>query len=195
MDAVSLMFQTGYLTIKEVEVLNEEQLFKLGYPNLEVAKSFNRYLLPYWLKRRTDKRLLMFAMHFSQKNFHKAVDIFNQLIAGIPHDWFRRNPLAKYEGYWASVFYMALKATGLPSWGEDTTNTGQIDMTIELKDAYVLLEFKIGTQGDENKALQQMKEKDYHKKYLNKGKQIILLALVFDKEQRKIVGLTSETLQ
>ncbi len=197
LETIPLMFQAGYLTIKERIYLDEEPRYRLGYPNKEVEKSFNRFILPHWLDNHSfqkDRQIDLFRIYFAQKDFPKSCEVFNSLIAGIPHDWFRKNPIAQYEGYWASVFYMALKATGLPSWGEDTTNTGQIDMVVELKDAYVLLEFKIGKQGDEEKAIKQMKEKGYPQKYINKGKEVILLGLVFDKEQRKIVGYKTESL-
>jgi hypothetical protein len=38
---------------------------------------------------------------------------FERLYASIPHDWYRHNPIAQYEGYYASVFYSHLAALGL----------------------------------------------------------------------------------
>lgn len=29
---------------------------------------------------------------------------FKALYAGLPHDWYRNNPIARYEGHYASVF-------------------------------------------------------------------------------------------
>jgi hypothetical protein len=43
----ALMFQTGYLTIKEVNRIEEEEVYILDYPNKEVRQSFNRELLYY----------------------------------------------------------------------------------------------------------------------------------------------------
>ena len=37
--------------------------------------------------------------------------LFRRLLAGIPHDWHRRNDIARYEGYWSSVFYAFFQAT------------------------------------------------------------------------------------
>ncbi len=37
----ALLFQTGYLTIKEVQVQDFEYRYTLGYPNLEVEKHLN----------------------------------------------------------------------------------------------------------------------------------------------------------
>ncbi len=191
LEPITLMFQTGYLTIKEVMEDVGIPNYKLSYPNKEVELSLNRFLIRGWLDRDsyyTNRHIELLRIAFLKRDFNKVCEIFNQLISGIPHDWFRRNPLAQYEGYWASVFYMALKGTGIPSWGEDTTNTGRIDMVVELKDAYVLLEFKIGKEGDEIQAIEQIKARGYAGKYINKGKAVILLGLVFDRESRSLVG-------
>ena len=37
----SVMFQSGYLTIREIEEFGDNYLYHLHYPNLEVKKSFN----------------------------------------------------------------------------------------------------------------------------------------------------------
>ncbi len=197
LEAIPLMFQTGYLTIKERIYLDEEPRYRLGYPNKEVERSFNRFLLPYWLEHsfQRDRQLDLFRLAFAKKDFEKVCEVFNQLLSGIPYDWFRKNRLAQYEGYWASVFYMALKGTGLSSWGEDTTNTGRIDMVVELKDAYVLLEFKVGKEGDEVRAIEQIKTRGYVEKYTNKGKEVVLLGLVFDRESRRLVGCKWEIVE
>ncbi|MEK7254916.1 MAG: AAA family ATPase, partial [Bacteroidota bacterium] len=44
-DLYSLMFQTGYLTIREVEEFPDDTWFTLGYPNNEVRNAFNQSLL------------------------------------------------------------------------------------------------------------------------------------------------------
>jgi hypothetical protein len=43
----ALMYQTGYLTIKEVKRIEEEEVYVLDYPNKEVRQSFSRDLLYY----------------------------------------------------------------------------------------------------------------------------------------------------
>ena len=41
----ALLFQTGYLTITDVEDLDGRPLYRLGYPNREVRESLNERLL------------------------------------------------------------------------------------------------------------------------------------------------------
>jgi hypothetical protein len=46
-----------------------------------------------------------------------------------------------------------------------------------------IMEFKVGS---EREALEQIKEMKYHKKYLGRGKEIILLGIGFDPGERNI---------
>jgi len=43
----NLLFQAGYLTIKDYKALGSKKVFKLSYPNFEVRMSFNYALLTY----------------------------------------------------------------------------------------------------------------------------------------------------
>ena len=50
--------------------------------------------------------------------------LFRKLLAGIPHDWHRRNEIARYEGYWSSVFYAWFQASMDGVAVEDATSRG-----------------------------------------------------------------------
>ena len=65
------------------------------------------------------------------------------LLAGIPHDWHRRNEIARYEGYWASVFYAHFAALGLDVAAEDATSRGRLDLAVRLGAHVYLFEFKV----------------------------------------------------
>ena len=38
-------------------------------------------------------------------DFEGLETLFRAFFSGIPHDWRRKNDIARYEGYYASVFY------------------------------------------------------------------------------------------
>ncbi|BAU23108.1 hypothetical protein THC_0716 [Caldimicrobium thiodismutans] len=120
------------------------------------------------------------------------------LYAGIPHDWFRKNELSRYEGYYASCFYAFLCGSGLEVIPEDITNKGQIDLTVLYRDRVYLFEFKVvegeGGEGGEGKALVQLKEKGYHKKYEGSFKEIYLIGIEFSSGDRNIKGFFWEKL-
>jgi hypothetical protein len=44
----SLMFQTGYLTIKKTSTIFNQVFYTLSYPNFEVKNAFNQYLIAYF---------------------------------------------------------------------------------------------------------------------------------------------------
>jgi hypothetical protein len=87
-----------------------------------------------------------------------------------------------YEGFYASVIYIYLQSLGLDIVGEDVTNKGRIDLTIKLDNIIYILEFKVGS----NDALSQIKEKEYHQKYLNYNKEIYLIGIEFDEKEKNI---------
>ncbi len=43
--ALPLLFQTGYLTIRDVIPTARQPLYRLDYPNLEVREAFSQYLV------------------------------------------------------------------------------------------------------------------------------------------------------
>lgn len=113
---------------------------------------------------------------------------FYALFAAIPHDWHRKNPLAQYEGYYASVFYSQLAALGLNVLVEDSTNKGRIDLALRYQNHVYLFEFKVVELVPEGKALQQLIDRAYAEKYRAPGSQITLIGVEFSREQRNIVG-------
>jgi len=120
-------------------------------------------------------------------------DLFHAFFASIPHDWHRNNPIAQYEGYWASVFYSHFAALGLDIVLEDVTNQGRIDMAVKFNGRVWLFEFKVVELVPEGKAIQQLRDKGYAEKYRSAGP-VHLVGVEFSRERRNIVGFETETL-
>jgi hypothetical protein len=114
--------------------------------------------------------------------------LFTAFFASIPHDWYRNNPIAKYEGYYASVFYSYFAALGLDIILEDTTNQGRIDMTVKFNEQVYLFEFKVVELVPQGKALQQLQDRGYADKYRSLNQPIHLIGVEFSKESRSVVG-------
>ena len=91
------------------------------------------------------------------------------LFASIPHQWQTNNPIAQYEGYYASIFYSHFAALGLDIRLEDTTNHGRIAMAVLFEGQVFLCEFNVVELVPQGKALQQLKDKRYAQKYLDRG--------------------------
>ncbi|SEP70454.1 PD-(D/E)XK nuclease superfamily protein, partial [Ectothiorhodospira magna] len=185
----ALLFQTGYLTVHKVEEpITGYWLYTLGYPNREVEASLNQALLPaLGMPRAAQQRISLFRA--LQAHDLPALEThFKALFAGLPHDWYRNNPIAQYEGHYASVFYSHLAALGLAITVEDAGNTGRVDMTVDFNGHIYLFEFKVVEQVPEGKALRQLQDKGYADKYRGQGKPIHLIGVEFSREQRQIIA-------
>jgi len=99
------------------------------------------------------------------RNIDRLKDVFHAFFASIPHDWYRKNELSGYEGYYASIFSCYFTALGLDVVAEDTTNRWKVDMRVNLDHRIFIFEFKVVELTPTGKPLVQLKEKRYHEKY------------------------------
>ena len=67
---------------------------------------------------------------------------------------------------------------------ERTTNTGRIDVVLEIPKTTYILEFKLNDSAE--KALKQIHEKQYFKPYTHKGKQIVIIGANFSSKLRNV---------
>ena len=187
----ALLFQTGYLTISRLEEpLPNYWIYVLGYPNHEVETSLNAALLgAFGLdEQKALHNRLSLLKQLKSNDFGQMQTLFTAFFASIPHDWYRNNPIAQYEGYYASVFYSYFAALGLDIILEDTTNQGRIDMTVKFNEQVYLFEFKVVELVPQGKALQQLQDRGYADKYRSLGQPIHLIGVEFSKDNRSVVG-------
>lgn len=188
---ITLLFQTGYLTIKETTTIGTQYAYILGYPNLEVKASLNSCLLE--IGENNEVALFSsIAQVLLHGNLSELKSLFQAHFASIPHDWYRNNKIAEYEGFYASVVYSYFAALGYTLIAEDTTNQGKIDLTLIMPDKVIIIEFKLTKYGNASEAIEQIKTKSYAQKYLSENKSIYLLGISFDANTRNVVECISE---
>ena len=193
----NLLFQTGYLTIKNVKKYNDNNVYYLTYPNLEVRKSLTDVILTYLCNTNTPKEKNKEDLYdiLLANDLEKLKKLFFSFFASIPHDWYRKNTVANYEGYYASIFYCYFTAIGLDVRAEDVTNHGQVDMTVFFEDRVYVFEFKVIEMTESGSALSQIKEKKYYEKYEEiQNRKIYLIGVEFSKENRNITNFEYEIL-
>jgi len=121
-------------------------------------------------------------------NLDGLKNIIYSFFASIPNDWYRKNSISDYEGYYASIFYSYFASLGLDVIPEDATNHGKIDMTLKFNEKIYIFEFKVTELvKDKNSALQQIRDKRYYEKYSD-NKDIYLIGIEFSKEDRNITS-------
>jgi len=186
----ALLFQTGYLTIAREEPVGQTYFYQLRFPNREVYQSTYNSLLRAWtgnpqagLRNRKALYQLLLA-----NDLAGLKDLFQAFFATIPHQWYDNNPISRYEGYYASVFYSYFAALGFDITLEDVTNQGRIDMTVKFNGRIYLFEFKVVELIPEGRALQQLRDKGYAEKYRALGQPIHLIGVEFSRAGRNVVG-------
>jgi hypothetical protein len=192
----ALLWQTGYLTIADMWSIPGRMELTLKYPNLEVQSSLNNSLLQSLTGGLAVPgpqisrlyRLLLAA------DFAGMKTLFTAFYASIPHDWYRKNELSSFEGYYASIFYSHFAALGLDIRLEDSSNHGRIDMAVLFNGAVWLFEFKVVELTPAGRALQQIKDNGYADKYLGLGQPVHLIGVEFSKASRNVVGFEVQTL-
>ncbi len=194
MEIETLLFQTGYLTIKATQSMGGMRWFQLGYPNQEVRQSLNDYILSFLTDTTVAQENNKFALYEAllANDFISLKEILQAFFSSIPHDWYRKNQLANYEGYYASIVYCYFAALGLEVSVEDATNHGRIDMTVKCCSHIYILEFKVVELLAEGRALQQIKEKGYADKYRTQGVTIHLIGVEFSSKERNVVSFEVE---
>ena len=126
-------------------------------------------------------------------DFAGLQQLFTAFYASIPTDWYRNNPIAQYEGYYASVFYAYFASLGLDLIPEDSNNVGRLDLTLKFNRNIYLFEFKVVELSSDGSALHQIKNRDYAAKYRALNQPIHLIGVEFSKASRQVVGFEVET--
>jgi hypothetical protein len=142
---VTLLFQSGYLTIAAAHQQLGELSFRLRVPNKEVRTALSNQLIDAYAgisnTRLSHKSEL--AMALGEGDLQALIAAIRRLYAGIPWRNFTGNDLADAEGYYASVlyaFFASLNAEVIP---EDLTNHGQVDLTVKIAGYTYVMEIKV----------------------------------------------------
>ncbi len=179
-DLYSLLFQTGYLTVKELNMFNGK--IKLDYPNREVSEAFSENILAKQSNTNVSKveNILHHVIDsLSSHEMEQFIKHVNQLFKNIPY-----SIVEDKENYFHSLFYLLVKLIGFEIYAEVLTIDGRIDAVIKTDDYIYIIEFKINQSAQQ--AIKQIKDKQYADKYKTDGKKITLLGINFDTEKKCI---------
>ena len=130
-----------------------------------------------------------------KRDFSEIEAVFKQFFAGMPYHWYTNTKVANYESYYAMAVYCIFNGIGIEARPEDTTNVGRIDLMIRHPEYFILLEFKLNTNGDAKSAIQQIKDKNYAAKYEAENKPIYFIGMSFDSKLRNISDFAVELKQ
>lgn len=185
----AILFQAGYLTVKEIIEYDLEgnRDYVLSFPNKEVKEALYKSLL----KNINDEQPVNISvgrmiMYLKNKNLE---DFFNMLITffdRIPNQIHpeKNSPYRNREFYYHTIFHVIFSLIGLNVQSEISTSKGFIDSVIEIEDKIYIFEFKLGKNSQI--ALDQIENKKYYNSYKSSLKEIILVGVSFDMKLRNI---------
>ncbi len=173
----AILFQTGYVTIKEID----EDIYMLGYPNQEVKVSFTQSLLFSINESQASSSVLRLAQYLRDGKLDLFFETVQVIFATIPYDIQAKRD----EAYYHALFYLMISASGGHAQSSLLTNRGRIDLVVEFRDRVYLLEFKCNHSAA--MAIQQIETKGYADRFKQDKRKLILMGLNFSTEQRNLV--------
>ncbi|MCC5849921.1 MAG: ATP-binding protein [Verrucomicrobia bacterium] len=186
----ALLFQTGYLTIQSIKYQGVQPRYLMDYPNLEVKTSLLEALMRDWTPHvaQASKRMPEAYDLMEANDLDGLRQLLSAFYESIPNEWYKKNPIAQYEGYYASVFYAFFASLGLEVHAEKSSNAGRLDMEILIENRALIFEFKVVDDEAEGKALTQILEKGYDRAHREAGREVHCIGVEFSREHRRIVG-------
>lgn len=180
---LSLLFQTGYLTIKDYDTRRSR--YTLGIPNKEVETGLFQEMLSANMqidKYKVENSIWDVRDALEDGDPNKAFEAVKTTFAGIPPMLTRSMP----EIYYENNLYMLFRLVGIDTRVEWWSSNGRIDMVMIMPKYIYIVELKL--EGSPTRALEQIKQKDYALQFRNDCREIFLVGVNFSKKTRNIDG-------
>ena len=177
---IPVLFQSGYLTIKEVN--KEFELYKLDFPNEEVKEGFVKFLLPYYVYcRQSQQKTIVskFVTALRSGDADTFMQLMQSLMAGTPYELIR-----ELENHYQNVMYIITKLMGFYIQAEYRTTNGRIDLMIGTDKYVYIIELKFNGTAEE--ALKQIEEKNYALPFNIDDRQVIKIGANVSGETRNL---------
>lgn len=177
---ISLLYQTGYLTIKDYDY--EEQLYTLGLPNQEVRQGFLEFLLPLYTRLNSaETRIFIFELRkeINEGRIDDFMKRLQSLFAGIGYEM-------KFdeERNVQNALYLVFSLVGLKADTEIHTSDGRIDILVRTPGFFYIMELKYDSTPQE--ALEQIARKRYALPWATDNRTIIELGINYSSRTRRI---------
>ena len=193
-DPLPVLYQSGYLTIKDCRRIGTNNVFTLGFPNAEVRKGFADCLFKHVAGKKVDSRktsTLQMAFYDFQESddFPAFIEAIKTFFASVPYQWAQDN---QNEHHYHALLYTLLVAFGADVRAEEPTAKGRADITLKMPRGIYVMELKYDKPVQE--ALDQIEQKGYAEKYRLDGRPVTKVGIAFSSEERNITDWQAEPL-
>ncbi len=194
----AVLFQTGYLTIRQFEERGRSRIYTLGFPNHEVEDGFNSWLACAYTTSVAATSGWRNACYHAVRDGDCAefVAALSSLFASIGYDLTDRLTEQAYQ----CVVTAILRYIGIDLSAEVTTSRGRIDMVCTAPGNVVVVELKVasGQNAGEraaDEAMRQIRERGYAERFACDTRRVQLLGISFDCETHNIAAWRCEDLR
>jgi hypothetical protein len=178
-ETTGLLFQTGYLTIKKEEIIDDEPQYTIDFPNYEVKSSFlNSLMKEYALRdleeiKGINKKIARGLKEKREEDLQKGLV---ELFANVAYDLHIRK-----EKYYHSLFLVAAVLSGYEVENEVHTDKGRIDSVLKKDREVIVVEIKYGKGIKVEEMLEEAMGQIHNRKYYEKyaSSEVSLLAIAF----------------
>jgi len=173
---ISLLFQSGYLTITGVN--KSKEVYILDYPNYEVRTAMEQYFLSVFTQtdvNQTGRFASKLLAAFKEKNITEIVVLIKETFVQVPYPTH-----IPAEKFYHGLLHVLCSAAGLKVYSEYMTSHARIDMIVELSSVNYVIELKFNQSAE--KALAQIEDRKYYEALHYQNKPIILLGLNFNRK-------------
>ena len=169
-----LLYQSGYLTIKDYE--KKIDVYTLDFPNKEIEVGLFDSLLPGYLGSGIDEGRVVIAdisSYINSGEMDEALQMLADFLETIPYC-----DNTNYEGHYQQMLYIFFALlTSYDILVEQHTAKGRIDITLETADTIYVMELKFNKSAEE--ALAQIEAKHYADAFKMSGKKVVKIGLNF----------------
>jgi len=184
-DSLAMLYQSGYLTIKEYNV--RRRTFRLDYPNNEVREGLVTLLANDYLKSRTQMNnwVLDIDDMLQECRLDDMRDSFTEFLASIPYVANKDERALTYESHFQYTFYLIFRVLSCyDTLIEKQNSHGRADVIVETDNHVYIFEFKL--DGSAEEALQQIDDKGYAEPYLTDRRKIHKIGVNISSETRTV---------
>ena len=180
-EPVPLLYQTGYLTIKNYE--KDFDSYTIGVPNEEVKFGMYKRLLPLYLGYPTDDKkieIVSFLKELRAGKVNEFMERINNIFAAAP----KQTNQKQYELNCQAFVWLIFKLMGEFVLCEVQNGKGRSDAVVWQKDAIYIFEFKM--DGSAKEALEQINSQNYPIAYKNDGRKIVKVGVNYSSTEKQL---------
>ena len=155
-----MIFQSGYLTIKDVD--RDFNTYLLDFPNREVREGLVTLLLGNYLQPKEDTKswVMQMVQSLRKADLDLVRRLFTSFLAETPYSMRPKKDKKDRELYFHYTFYLLMRLISCYTvYTEKQLSEGRADCIVETPKYVYIFEFKLDGTADE--ALQQIKDKGY----------------------------------